>query len=71
MTEQIATQASRFEEALQELEAIVDRLEQETPSLDEAVASYKKGTELARYCLQRLDEAELEIEELKLQDDGE
>lgn len=57
-----------FEQALRRLEDIVDALEDETPELEEALSSYEEGTALARYCLERLEHAELRIDELSLDD---
>lgn len=55
-----------FEEALKKLESIVDQLEHEMPPLEEALAAYENGTDLARACLERLEKAELRIRELRL-----
>lgn len=55
-----------FEEALERLEQIVESLEDEVPDLETALASYEEGTTLARHCLQRLEAAELRIDELSL-----
>ncbi|MCX5903990.1 MAG: exodeoxyribonuclease VII small subunit [Proteobacteria bacterium] len=52
----------RFEEALQELENIVQRLEDGNLSLDESLALFEEGIKLSRLCSQRLDEAEKKIE---------
>lgn len=55
-----------FEQALRRLEEIVESLEDETPELEEALSSYEEGTALARHCLERLEKAELRIDELSL-----
>lgn len=47
-----------FEQALQELERVVTRLENEALSLEEALALYKKGVALFEHCRSRLQEAE-------------
>jgi len=39
--------------------------------LDEALALWRRGEELHRACVERLDRAELEIEELRLGDGSE
>lgn len=54
-----------FEEALSRLEEIVRIFEgsAEMP-LEEMIASYEEGLGLAKFCQQKLDEAELKIEEL-------
>jgi exodeoxyribonuclease VII small subunit len=53
-----------FEEAQRELERIVSELEGGRASLEDAVALWKRGDELYRYCLGKLDSAEGKIEEL-------
>ena len=53
-----------FEEAQQELEAIVQRLEAGEARLDEALKLWERGDELYRFCKERLDTAEGKIEEL-------
>nr|MBO2507566.1 exodeoxyribonuclease VII small subunit [Bacillota bacterium] len=57
-----AGQAPDFEQALAALEKIVDRLEREDLSLEQALALFEEGIGLARFCSQRLDEAERKIE---------
>ncbi len=56
-----------FEQALQRLEALVETLEDETAGLDEALQAYEEGVLLARFCLERLDTAELRVQELALE----
>jgi len=60
----------RFEEALQELENIVQRLEDGNLSLDESLALFEGGIKLSRLCSQRLDEAEKKIELLIKDENG-
>ncbi len=55
-----------FEDALRRLEALVETLETDPPSLDAALEAYAEGTDLARHCLERLRTAELRVEELSL-----
>ncbi len=50
-----------FEEALAELEAIVDRMEKGEMTLDESIDFYHKGMELSKFCSTRLDEVEKKI----------
>ena len=59
-----------FEEALSELEAIVDTLESGEVSLDDAISSYARGMRLKQQCQQRLEEARLRVEKIKLSEDG-
>ena len=57
--------APNFEQALDELEALVRRLESGELTLDESIAAYRRGAELARFCQTRLAQAELEIKQLE------
>jgi exodeoxyribonuclease VII small subunit len=59
-----------FEELQRELDEIVARLERGDVALDEALALWQRGEELYRACAERLDRAELRIEELRLGADG-
>jgi len=60
-----------FETALTKLEAIVDSMEQGEVPLAELLAKYEDGTKLLALCESRLKEAELKIEKLKKQKNGE
>lgn len=60
--------ALSFEEAVAELEAIVDRLDRGEIPLEDSIAAYERGTELRRHCERKLDEARLRVE--RLVDDG-
>lgn len=60
----------KFEEALQELETIVQRLEDGNLSLDESLALFEEGIKLSRLCSQRLDEAEKKVEILLKNENG-
>ena len=53
-----------FEEAQEELEQIVARLEQGQASLDEALAMWERGEELYAICRAKLDAAQGKVEEL-------
>ena len=54
-----------FEELQRELDDIVARLERGDVPLDEALALWQRGEELYRACAERLERAELRIEELR------
>lgn len=56
-----------FEAALQRLEALVAAMEADDVDLDAALAAYEEGVGLARFCLERLDTAELRVQELALE----
>jgi exodeoxyribonuclease VII small subunit len=59
-----------FETALQQLQDVVARMENEQQSLDTAIADYEKGTQLAALCQQHLDVAQLKVEKLVKSKDG-
>lgn len=54
-----------FEEALAELERIVERLEAGDLTLDETISLYERGQALAAHCEQALSQAELRLEALR------
>jgi exodeoxyribonuclease VII small subunit len=59
----MATSASgEFEKSLERLETIVNKLEKENPSLDESVALFREGRELAVKCERLLKAAQASIE---------
>ena len=53
-----------FEELYTELEVTIEKLEQGNLSLDESLALYERGMELAKRCSTLLDRAEVRIQEL-------
>lgn len=59
-----------FEDALRELERIVEGLERGQGSLDDAIAAYERGARLKKYCQAKLEEARLKVEKIRLDDSG-
>ena len=57
-----------FEELQLELEEIVTRLERGDVPVDDAIALFRRGEELYKACVERLQGAELRIEELAPRD---
>jgi exodeoxyribonuclease VII small subunit len=53
-----------FEQALDELDALVRRMEAGELNLDDAVSAYRRGAELAKHCQGKLALAEQEIRKL-------
>jgi exodeoxyribonuclease VII small subunit len=53
-----------FEQALSDLEALVENLEQGNPSLEASLAAFERGIGLARTCQKTLDEAEQRVQML-------
>ena len=58
-----------FEELQRELDELVARLERGDVPLDEALGLYERGEALHRALSERLDQAELRIEELRVGDE--
>ena len=52
-----------IEQSLQRLEAIVEKLGEDTVTLDDSLAHFSEGMKLSEECMKRLEEAELTIEE--------
>jgi len=59
-----------FEDALSELEEIAVKLEDGTLGLDDSIKEFEKGIKLARFCQEKLEEAERKIEILQKGDDS-
>lgn len=53
-----------FEEALVELEGIVEKLEKGQLSLDESLGLFEKGIKLVRECNTKLKSAQMKVEKL-------
>ncbi len=60
-----------FEEAIAELERIVERLERGQVPLAESIAIYERGAALKKRCETLLKEAEMRIEKIVLNEQGE
>jgi len=59
-----------FEEALEELETIVEKLEQGEAPLDESISIYQRGSELKSHCETKLKNAQLKVEKIVLDGKG-
>ena len=59
-----------FEEALKELEEIVNRLEQGEIPLEQALQLFEQGVKLSRLCHTKLDEAQKRVEVLLKDETG-
>ena len=59
-----------FENALAELEEIVDSLESGSVDLEKSIEYYTRGSMLKLHCQKKLDEAVLKLEEMKISSDG-
>lgn len=59
-----------FEDALIQLENIVRELEASKIKLDDAVEAYEKATALKKFCEEKLKAAQLKIEKINVEPDG-
>ena len=57
-----------FEEAMKELEKLVDSLDKGDVSLDEAIAAYDRGSQLKDYCEKKLQEAKMTVDTIQASD---
>lgn len=53
-----------FEEALEKLEAIVEKLNDEEITLEKSVELYEEGLKLSKICSETLENASLRIEQI-------
>ena len=60
-----------FEVALKSLEEIVSQLDAGSIDLDKAVDAYERGAKLKEHCEKKLKEAQLRIEKIEVDKNGE
>jgi len=53
-----------FEEALERIEKITEKLEDGNLSLKESIENFKEGAELLKFCNKELKEAEMSIQKI-------
>jgi exodeoxyribonuclease VII small subunit len=70
MSEKKTKKEVSFEEAMRELEAIVEKLEEGDVPLEEAISHYKEGMKLSKLCHDKLTNVEEEMEKI-LKENGE
>lgn len=58
------TQSYDFEQALSQLEQLVERMESGDLSLEDSLEAFEQGVKLTRECQTRLSEAEQKVREL-------
>ena len=70
MAEVADIQDLSFEDALKELEQIVEQLERGEVQLDQSIALYERGAGLKAHCEARLKDAQLKVDKLVIGSDG-
>lgn len=63
---EIAVKDMSFEDALKELEAIVQRLERGDAPLEESINIYQRGAELKAHCDAKLKDAQMKVDKIVL-----
>ncbi|AXC49256.1 exodeoxyribonuclease VII small subunit [Paracoccus suum] len=61
-----AIAAMSFEDAMKELESVVNRLEHGDATLEDSIALYERGAKLREHCESRLKAAEERVERITL-----
>jgi len=61
----VSEKPATFEESLARLESIVGAMESDTLPLETLLQRFEEGSKLARLCQERLDEAELKIQQVE------
>ena len=59
-----------FEDALEELESIVQKLESGNAALEDSIAVYERGIQLKAHCEDKLASARAKVEKISLSADG-
>ena len=60
-----------FEDAMNELESIVNALDKGDISLDKAIAAYDRGSKLKDHCEKKLNEAKMKVETIQISENQE
>jgi exodeoxyribonuclease VII small subunit len=60
----------KFEDAMAQLEKIVEQIENDEISLDDALTKYQNGVALVKFCQDKLAEAEQKIKILDTNNDN-
>jgi exodeoxyribonuclease VII small subunit len=62
MTSATTTASLTFEQSMQELEQLVEKMEQGELPLEDALQSFERGIQLARHSQQKLKDAEQKVQ---------
>lgn len=68
----MAKKNQSYSEAFDELQAILEKLEQDEPDVDVLTKSVKRAAELIRFCKSKLHDTEAEVEKIisEMDDEG-
>jgi len=62
--------AMTFEQAMQELETIIDKLDGGNVPLEESITIYERGAALQKHCESKLQQAEMRVQKIVAKADG-
>ena len=60
-----STDTLNFEEAMAEIESIVEKMESDEASLEGSLVAYKRGVELIQHCKKKLEVAQQQVKILE------
>ena len=66
----VSLEKMTFEEAMKELENLLESLDKGDISLDKAIAIYDRGTQLKDHCQKKLNEAKMKVETIQSSGDS-
>lgn len=69
-TQEIPVEEMSFEQAMKELESVVDRLERGEVALEESITLYERGARLKKRCEDELKRAEEKVAAITLDAEG-
>lgn len=70
MSDEKAIKDMSFEDAIRELEAVVNKLDRGDVALEESIALYERGSALKQRCETKLKEAEEKVAKITLDGNG-
>ena len=70
MSELKSIENMSFEEALNELEQIIKKIDTGQENLDSAISSFERGVSLKNFCENKLKDARMKIEKITKFDEG-
>jgi len=70
MSDDKAIKEMSFEDAIRELEAVVNKLDRGDVALEESIALYERGSALKQRCETKLKEAEEKVAKITLDGNG-
>lgn len=65
-----ATLPTNFEDAMNELEILVKKLEEGRMPLEEAIEAFERGSFLRKFCEEKLLNAKLKVDQILIDSDG-